>query len=567
MPQGTHTPRLESSGNEALLVAAVSSLLTPSPPRIPPHRHNCSVNGRDGVGEWHMLKLESKKIEITFSKHCWKLVGKVNVAGFQRRGKRKIPEKIRRPAASSGAIPTCENLGVTRPGIEAGSPWCEASSLTTQPPWPLDFQFFLDTNRCNVMEEGILRTTRLLASHQDEPGSIPGWATPDFRKWESWRTMPLVVVFSRDLPFLPPLHSGFSPFSPYVTLIGSQDFVVKSHPNLSTQSCFIVPTSCSWVRRNWTVVSSVTSTDDNSRIKRNLLWLRGVASPESDRNYFWDFRKPGSVPTGRRVLRLLFESKKHGLKAGRCKQTKKSSECRQMPRDTRRDKQTLTFERVYASHDKRHTGTHIVDCRGERVLPSQGRGVTPIKKGVLLCCHPTRRQRSTATCQPRARTRPHALAAEDGNYSLLPPVRYHCLIVDQVPDGRGVRRARGGLSETSPPHIRLRRAEIKTSRADPARGGGSPGLPRMRRWLEGEGSWRRRSAIGHEAPSSARREVSRVTRGGRVVPQARRGVDIIFRPSSCCVGGGAGASRGVHSRARRLSMNGARGRRGRAITP
>ncbi|KAJ8896115.1 hypothetical protein PR048_001457 [Dryococelus australis] len=47
---------------------------------------------------------------------------------------KKIPEKTRRPAASSGTIPTCESPGVTRPGIETGSPWWEASSPTAQPP-------------------------------------------------------------------------------------------------------------------------------------------------------------------------------------------------------------------------------------------------------------------------------------------------------------------------------------------------------------------------------------------------------------------------------------------------
>ncbi|KAJ8878202.1 hypothetical protein PR048_022670 [Dryococelus australis] len=51
------------------------------------------------------------------------------------RRKREMPEKIRRPAASSGTIPTCENPGVARPGIEPGSPWREASRLTAQPPW------------------------------------------------------------------------------------------------------------------------------------------------------------------------------------------------------------------------------------------------------------------------------------------------------------------------------------------------------------------------------------------------------------------------------------------------
>ncbi|KAJ8874115.1 hypothetical protein PR048_024956 [Dryococelus australis] len=50
-------------------------------------------------------------------------------------GKREIPEKTRRPTASSGTIPTCESP-VTRPGIEPGSPWWEASVLIAQPPWP-----------------------------------------------------------------------------------------------------------------------------------------------------------------------------------------------------------------------------------------------------------------------------------------------------------------------------------------------------------------------------------------------------------------------------------------------
>ncbi|KAJ8874301.1 hypothetical protein PR048_025147 [Dryococelus australis] len=58
-------------------------------------------------------------------------------AGMKRWGKQEIPEKTRQPTASSGTIPTCENP-VTRPGIEPGSPWWEASRLTTQPPWSVD---------------------------------------------------------------------------------------------------------------------------------------------------------------------------------------------------------------------------------------------------------------------------------------------------------------------------------------------------------------------------------------------------------------------------------------------
>ncbi|KAJ8874298.1 hypothetical protein PR048_025144 [Dryococelus australis] len=48
-------------------------------------------------------------------------------------GEQEIPEKTRRPTASSGTIPTCENP-VTRLGIEPGLPWWEESVLIAQPP-------------------------------------------------------------------------------------------------------------------------------------------------------------------------------------------------------------------------------------------------------------------------------------------------------------------------------------------------------------------------------------------------------------------------------------------------
>ncbi|KAJ8889783.1 hypothetical protein PR048_009286 [Dryococelus australis] len=71
-------------------------------------------------------------------------------------------------------------FGVNRPDIEPGSPWWEASMVT------------------------------LLAS-QGEPGSIHGRFTPDFRKWESCRTTPLVGRFSRGYPV--PLTLAFWSFS------------------------------------------------------------------------------------------------------------------------------------------------------------------------------------------------------------------------------------------------------------------------------------------------------------------------------------------------------------------
>ncbi|KAJ8880555.1 hypothetical protein PR048_017025 [Dryococelus australis] len=48
--------------------------------------------------------------------------------GMQRRGKRECPEEIRRQAASSSTIPTCENPGVNPPRIEPGSLWWETSA-------------------------------------------------------------------------------------------------------------------------------------------------------------------------------------------------------------------------------------------------------------------------------------------------------------------------------------------------------------------------------------------------------------------------------------------------------
>ncbi|KAJ8869421.1 hypothetical protein PR048_028411 [Dryococelus australis] len=52
----------------------------------------------------------------------------------------------------------------------------------------------------------------------------PVGSFPDFHKWESCRAMPLV---GGDIPFSPPLHCGAASFSPYSTLIGSQDLVAK----------------------------------------------------------------------------------------------------------------------------------------------------------------------------------------------------------------------------------------------------------------------------------------------------------------------------------------------------
>ncbi|KAJ8874824.1 hypothetical protein PR048_022713 [Dryococelus australis] len=86
------------------------------------------------------------------------------------------------------------HVRATTPGVESGSPRGEASSLTTTPPRTLIIARALGPRWLTVS---------VLASHQGDPGSIPGWVTPDFRMWESCRTMLLVDGSSRGSPVSP----------------------------------------------------------------------------------------------------------------------------------------------------------------------------------------------------------------------------------------------------------------------------------------------------------------------------------------------------------------------------
>ncbi|KAJ8891038.1 hypothetical protein PR048_010547 [Dryococelus australis] len=126
----------------------------------------------------------------------------------------------------------CEDRRATRPGIEPISPWWEASRLTAQPLRPLLSVFYAGGCTEPDCEQGCPAVS-LLASHQSDPGSIPGRVTPDFRMWESCRMMPLVGGFSRGSPVSPAL--SFRRCSS-ITYIGSQDLDVKSRPDLFTHS-------------------------------------------------------------------------------------------------------------------------------------------------------------------------------------------------------------------------------------------------------------------------------------------------------------------------------------------
>ncbi|KAJ8877115.1 hypothetical protein PR048_021567 [Dryococelus australis] len=64
----------------------------------------------------------------------------------QRRGNSESPEKIRRPVASYGMIPTCENLGVIRLGIQTGLPLHHASRCCHQELPPSTYRNYLLDN-------------------------------------------------------------------------------------------------------------------------------------------------------------------------------------------------------------------------------------------------------------------------------------------------------------------------------------------------------------------------------------------------------------------------------------
>ncbi|KAJ8871224.1 hypothetical protein PR048_027530 [Dryococelus australis] len=106
----------------------------------------------------------------------WPLIS----AGMQGRGKWEIPEKTRRPAASSGTIPTYENPGVTRPEIEPGSPLWEAGRLTVHHRCPffsklgdlaiLDYGYFL-LSYIFMWPPPVCKNIRnLFAAHGEVPG-------------------------------------------------------------------------------------------------------------------------------------------------------------------------------------------------------------------------------------------------------------------------------------------------------------------------------------------------------------------------------------------------------------
>ncbi|KAJ8878126.1 hypothetical protein PR048_022593 [Dryococelus australis] len=91
-----------------------------------------------------------------------------------------------------------KSRGGVAPGFEPGSPWWEASSLTTASTRPQYveglmevFKLYIGPRWCSVQTNNL-------------PPRCTVWR-PDFRLWKSSRTMPLVGGFSRGSPFSPAL--------------------------------------------------------------------------------------------------------------------------------------------------------------------------------------------------------------------------------------------------------------------------------------------------------------------------------------------------------------------------
>ncbi|KAJ8878000.1 hypothetical protein PR048_022463 [Dryococelus australis] len=89
----------------------------------------------------------------------------------------------------------------------------------------------------------------LLASHQGDPGSIPGRVAPGFPMWESCRTMTLAGGFSRRSSVSTTLSLQCFSILASITLVGYQDLDFESRPNLFTHSFRLHgnrPGRCRW---------------------------------------------------------------------------------------------------------------------------------------------------------------------------------------------------------------------------------------------------------------------------------------------------------------------------------
>ncbi|KAJ8890033.1 hypothetical protein PR048_009539 [Dryococelus australis] len=128
-PGFTHVGIMPDDATGRLAFLGISRLRCPCIPALfhtqlapPSSALKTSMLRATQIRPFHSVSL----MDIKNAKLCYRSVA-ARGAGMKRWEEREVPVKTRRPTASSGTIPTCENP-VTRPGIEPGSPW-ESSSV------------------------------------------------------------------------------------------------------------------------------------------------------------------------------------------------------------------------------------------------------------------------------------------------------------------------------------------------------------------------------------------------------------------------------------------------------
>ncbi|KAJ8888357.1 hypothetical protein PR048_007847 [Dryococelus australis] len=247
---GRVAPRIFARGNRPGRCCRSAGFLgdIPFPPALASPALNTSIIGPSGV-------VDLTAAETIIFLLQWRRKLRVNSALFvpQTRGYRKHPMKVielgmeqrrnerawgtgdRRPSASSGTIPTCENPGVTRPGIEPGSPWWEASGLTAGARMSGNVSLYQNTaipvGRVGRQPSGNRAVYRLFTTDRLPPRRTWLKPWPDhsriFASGNRARRYRMSAAFLGDLPFSPPLHSCAASFSPLFTLIGSRDLASR----------------------------------------------------------------------------------------------------------------------------------------------------------------------------------------------------------------------------------------------------------------------------------------------------------------------------------------------------
>ncbi|KAJ8867547.1 hypothetical protein PR048_031349 [Dryococelus australis] len=262
---GTSNPSRLAVSKLTVLIAEKEDDLTPLPLPSPPTRSNQGQIGRDSVlvplPVCYWLRVYNEHSTMAYrglenkEPNGTNLIDKPgNGSRLQRVSARTLYRAVNCPLAPFTGAVVATRLPPRRTEVRfpVGSPpylLCKSKSCRTI---PLVSRFSrgppvshtLTFRRCSIftlltliISHGLdVKSLSLLASHQGEPGSIFGRVTPDFRMWESCRTMPLVGGFSRGSPVSPAPSFRRCSILTSITLIGSQDLDVKSRPNPFTHS-------------------------------------------------------------------------------------------------------------------------------------------------------------------------------------------------------------------------------------------------------------------------------------------------------------------------------------------